>query len=86
MTDALRLVRSRHPHLLVLDVNVPGGSSLAAIAEIRSVCSVVVLTMQSDPGFACQALTAGALGYVLKEAAGAELVKAIRAAARGGRT
>ncbi len=84
VTDALRLVRTRHPHVLVLDLNMPGGSSLAAIAEIKSVCSVVVLTMQSDPGFARQALTAGALGYVLKEAAGAELVTAIRAAARGG--
>jgi two-component system, NarL family, response regulator NreC len=84
VTDALRLVQTRHPHVLVLDLNMPGGSSLAAIAEIKSVCSVVVLTMQSDPGFARQALTAGALGYVLKEAAGTELVMAIRAAARGG--
>ena len=44
----------------------------------------MVLTMQDDPAFAREALQAGARGYVLKEAAGAELVQAIRAAAGGG--
>src|SRR5215203_7283929 len=39
--------------------------------------------MQNDPGFARQALQAGALGYVLKEAADAELVSAVHAAADG---
>jgi two-component system response regulator NreC len=41
----------------------------------------VILTMQSDPAFAREAFRAGARGYVLKEAAGAELVTAIRTAA-----
>jgi two-component system, NarL family, response regulator NreC len=45
---------------------------------------VVVLTMQEDPAFAREALRAGARGYVLTHAAGAELVQAIRAAAGGG--
>jgi two-component system response regulator NreC len=45
---------------------------------------VVILTMQSDPAFAREALQAGARAYVLKEAAGAELVTAVRAVARGG--
>jgi two-component system response regulator NreC len=45
---------------------------------------VVVLTMQNDPAFAREALQAGARGYVLKEAADAELVHAVRAAAEGG--
>jgi two-component system, NarL family, response regulator NreC len=43
----------------------------------------VVLTMQNDPAFARQALQAGARGYVLKEAADAELVQAVHAAAEG---
>ena len=45
--------------------------------------AIVVLTMQDDPAFAREALRAGALGYVLKEAADDELVEAVRAAARG---
>jgi two-component system response regulator NreC len=44
---------------------------------------VVVLTMQDDPAFARQALQAGALGFVLKEAADEELLGAIRLAAAG---
>jgi two-component system, NarL family, response regulator NreC len=82
--DALRLVELRHPHVLVLDLNMPGPSSLTAIAEVKATCAVVVLTMQSDPAFAREALRAGAHAYVLKEAAGAELVTAIRTVARGG--
>jgi two-component system response regulator NreC len=82
--DALRLVELRHPHVLVLDLNMPGPSSLTAITQVKATCAVVVLTMQSDPGFAREALRAGARAYVLKEAAGAELVTAIRTAARGG--
>jgi two-component system response regulator NreC len=82
--DALRMVELRHPHVLVLDLNMPGPSSLTAIAEVKATCAVVILTMQSDPAFAREALRAGARAYVLKEAAGAELVTAIRTAARGG--
>ena len=44
---------------------------------------IVVLTMQNDPAFAREALRAGAIGYVLKEAADAELVQAVRLAAEG---
>jgi two-component system response regulator NreC len=82
--DALRLVELRHPHVLVLDLNMPGPSSLSAIADMKNTCAVVILTMQSDPAFAREALQAGARAYVLKEAAGAELVTAVRTAARGG--
>jgi two-component system, NarL family, response regulator NreC len=82
--DALRLVELRHPHVLVLDLNMPGPSSLSAIADVKNTCAVVILTMQSDPAFAREALQAGARAYVLKEAAGAELVTAVRTAARGG--
>jgi two-component system response regulator NreC len=44
---------------------------------------IVVLTMQNEPAYARQALTAGALGYVLKDGAEAELVEAVRRAAAG---
>ena len=84
---AQRYVLGHKPTVLVLDLNMPGGSSLEAIpkvAEISPGTSVVVLTMQEDPAFAREALRAGARGYVLKQSAGAELVQAIRAAAGGG--
>jgi two-component system response regulator NreC len=81
-----RYVRGHRPAVLVLDLNMPGGSSLEAIPALRAESpgtQIVVLTMQEEPAFARRALGAGALGYVLKEAADDELVQAVRAAADG---
>jgi two-component system response regulator NreC len=86
--SARRYVRGHHPKVLVLDLNMPGGSSLEAIPVIREESpgtQIVVLTMQTEPVFAREALAAGALGYVLKEAADDELVEAVRRAAFGER-
>jgi two-component system, NarL family, response regulator NreC len=84
--DALRYVRAHRPSVLVLDLNMPGRPSLEAIPEILAASpgtGIVVLTMQEDPAFAREALRAGALGYVLKEAADEELLQAVRLAAAG---
>jgi two-component system response regulator NreC len=81
--DAERLTRAHRPTVLVLDLNMPGGSSLEAIPRLCAETAVVVLTMQDDPAFARQALQAGALGFVLKEAADEELLGAIKLAAAG---
>jgi two-component system response regulator NreC len=84
--SARRYVLGHHPKVLVLDLNMPGGSSLEAIPAMREEfpdTQIVVLTMQKEPAFAREALSAGALGYVLKEAAHAELVEAVRRAAVG---
>ena len=81
-----RYVRAHRPDVLVLDLNLPEGSSLPAIPELLAdspETAVVVLTMQQDPAFAREAMRAGALGYVLKHSAGSELVEAVRAAAAG---
>ncbi|MGH2943504.1 MAG: LuxR C-terminal-related transcriptional regulator, partial [Solirubrobacteraceae bacterium] len=67
-------------------LNMPGGSSLEAIPQILEASPqtrIAVLTMQNEPAFARQALGAGALAYVLKEAADDELVEAVRRAAAG---
>jgi two-component system response regulator NreC len=85
---ARRYVRGNHPTVLVLDLNMPGGSSLEAIPKICEESPdtrIVVLTMQEEPVFARHALAAGAIGYVLKEAADDELVEAVRRGARGER-
>jgi two-component system response regulator NreC len=84
--SARRYVRGHHPDVLVLDLNMPEGSSLDAVPDIRADAPdtrIVVLTMQNEPAYARQALAAGVLGYVLKDAADAELVEAVRRAARG---
>jgi two-component system, NarL family, response regulator NreC len=86
LDDARRYVLGHHPDVLVLDLNMPGGSSLEHIPSIRTefpATQIVVLTMQNEPAYARQALSAGALGYVLKEAAEEELVEAINRAAVG---
>jgi two-component system response regulator NreC len=86
--DAIRLTKAHRPAVLVLDLNMPGSmsSSLEALPILAAEAPqtrVVILTMQEDPQFARQALAAGANAYVLKEAADAELVDAIRRAAAG---
>jgi two-component system response regulator NreC len=86
VASATRTVLGYKPDVLVLDLNMPDGSSLPAIPRMLSDSpgtSVVVLTMQEDPAFAREALQAGASGYVLKEAADSELVEAVRMAAEG---
>jgi two-component system response regulator NreC len=83
---ARRYVRGHKPDVLVLDLNMPGGSTLEAIPEIREDSpgtEIVILTMQNEPAYARQALAAGVMGYVLKEAADAELVEAVTRAAAG---
>lgn len=85
---AIASTRGLHPDVVVLDLSMPGRDSLQAIPELLDASPgtrVVVLTMQREPAFARAALQAGAAGYVLKDAAHAELVQAIEAA-RAGRT
>lgn len=84
--EAVRKVLAYKPTVIVLDLTMPGGSSLAAIPRMLEASpgtSIVVLTMEDEPRFAREALRVGALGFVLKEAADTELVEAVRAAATG---
>jgi two-component system response regulator NreC len=86
VAECERKVAALHPDVLILDLSMPGEPSLAAIPRLRERdpdTQIVVLTMQRDPIFARDALRAGALGYVLKDAADSELVAAVRNAARG---
>jgi two-component system, NarL family, response regulator NreC len=83
---AFRDVRAHRPDVLVLDLNMPGGSSIEAIRRLAPISpgtAVVVLTMEEDRAFVREALEAGAKGYVQKQAAGRELVRAIREAVTG---
>ncbi|HVT00464.1 MAG TPA: response regulator transcription factor [Solirubrobacterales bacterium] len=76
------------PDVLVLDVNMPDGLGVDAVAELREAhpeTQIVLLTMERDIGLARRALDDGALGYLFKDAAHLELVEAVRAAALGER-
>ena len=84
--ETLRKARGHKPDVLVLDLNMPGGSGLDAIPRIVETSpgtAIVVLTMEDDPQVAHAALRSGARAFVPKDAAGTELVTAIRAAANG---
>jgi two-component system response regulator NreC len=86
--QAVREVRALVPTVLVLDLGMPhaGPSSLDVLPDLAASApqtKVVVLTMEDDPEFARRALSTGAIAYVLKESAHAELVSAIRHAADG---
>jgi two-component system, NarL family, response regulator NreC len=88
VAEARALVREHAPHVLVLDLNMPGGPSLQAIPGLRAEApetQIVVLTMEDEPSLVRAARRAGALGYVLKEAADSDLVDAVRRAAAGER-
>ena len=81
-----RRVAAFRPRVLILDLNMPGEPTLPAIYGIRQSVPetrIVVLTMETDPASAREALQAGAVGYVLKEGADTELVQAVRLAAAG---
>jgi two-component system response regulator NreC len=86
--ESVRKVLAYKPNVIVLDLSMPGGSGLTAIPRMREASpetAIVVLTMEAEPRFAREALRAGALGFVLKDAADAELVAAVRAALQGRR-
>jgi two-component system, NarL family, response regulator NreC len=86
VASTVEKVRACRPRVLVLDLNMGGESSLDVIPQLRTDLpdtQIVVLTMQENPAFAQAALRAGALGYVLKDAADAELMDAVMLAAAG---
>ena len=88
LAGAREAVAADSPDVLVLDVNLPDGLGVDAIADLREAhpgTQVVLLTMERDIGLARRALDDGALGYLFKDAAHLELVEAIRAAAAGDR-
>jgi two-component system, NarL family, response regulator NreC len=86
VADTIGQVHNCRPRVLVLDLNMGGESSLDTIPQLRAEVpetQIVVLTMQEDPAFARAALRAGAIGYVLKDAADSELMDAVTLAAEG---
>lgn len=75
------------PDVILLDINMPRCNGLEALAQINELCPqtrVLVLTMLDDVVYLRKVLASGGAGYVLKQAAGDELLSAIRTVQDGG--
>jgi two-component system response regulator NreC len=86
--DGLFQARALKPDVILLDVVMPDQTGIEVLPQLiheNPQAKVLVLSMQDDPHYVREAFAAGASGYVLKEAADAEVVGAIREVARGGR-
>jgi two-component system response regulator NreC len=86
--EAVFEARSTKPDVVLMDVMMPDQSGLEVVPQLlkeHPEAKVLVLSMQDDPRYVREAFEAGASGYVLKEAADAELVAAIREIGGGGR-
>lgn len=86
--DVLRLVREQRWDVVVLDINMPGGSGIELLADIRRLrpeLPVLILTVYSEEQYAVRAIKAGAAGFLTKESAPDKLIEAVRKLATGGR-
>jgi DNA-binding NarL/FixJ family response regulator len=86
--EAVKMARETAPDLVVMDISMPDLNGVEAAREIRArmpAVHVVMLSMHASREHVHQALAAGAEGYVLKEAAAAEVVAAVRTVAAGRR-
>ena len=85
--DAVFQARALKPDVILMDVTMPDQSGLDVVPTLlheRPETKVLVLSMEDDPQYVRQAFSAGASGYILKEAADTEVVAAIRDVAQGG--
>lgn len=87
VTELLKLIGSERWDIVVLDLNMPDGSGLEALKQIKQAhpqLPVLILTMFPEDQYAMRTIRAGAAGYLNKESAPEELVQAIRKILRGG--
>lgn len=84
--DAMQLVAEAQPDLVIIDLFLSGGSGLNLIERIKAHCSnvyMLVVSMHDESLFADRVLAAGALGYLNKQEAPSNIIKAIRRVLEG---
>lgn len=84
---AVQLARTLKPHLILMDINLPGLNGIEATTEIlrhQSDARIVILSMYDDEASVVQAIRSGARAFVLKKASDIDLIEALRTVAKGG--
>lgn len=84
--DALNIIRELEPDVAIMDISMPGKSGLDVLKDLKAMKKkyrILILSMHPEDRFAIRALKAGAAGYLTKESAPDELVKAIRTVLTG---
>jgi two-component system response regulator NreC len=85
-SETLKLATELVPDLVLLDITMPPDNGIRTARKLKEACPeliVLFLTMHEDEGLLHEALRAGAAGYVIKRAEGAEILQAIRAVCHG---
>jgi DNA-binding NarL/FixJ family response regulator len=84
--QVLELLKALPPDILLMDIAMPGQSGLETAARVAREfpdVRVVILSMHANEEYVCQAIRAGAAGYLLKDAEPGELERALRTVATG---
>ncbi|HLW73646.1 MAG TPA: response regulator transcription factor [Gammaproteobacteria bacterium] len=84
--QALRLVRDLKPDIVLMDIAMPGLNGLESAERIHGILpavKIIILSMHASEEYVAQALKAGASGYLLKDAATAELEMALKSVSMG---
>jgi two-component system, NarL family, response regulator NreC len=83
---AVRLALELSPDVVILDIGMPMLNGIEATKQIirrQPNCGILILSMHADEAYVTQALRAGAKGYLLKDSAGTDLIRAVAAVATG---
>jgi two-component system, NarL family, response regulator NreC len=84
--EAVKLAEELRPHLVIMDIGMPNLNGVEATAQIvrqNAGTRVIILSMHSDEEYLVRALNAGAKGYLLKETADVDLLRAVEAVSQG---
>jgi DNA-binding NarL/FixJ family response regulator len=85
--DAVRLCKTTHPELVIMDIGVPGMNGIEATTEILQHCpqtQVLIVSIHDDQNAVLSAIRSGARGFLLKRASAGDLIDALRTVALGG--